>query len=391
MTAFKPFDEKGTPIDEQWMSWSEMVKEPYDRDRVDAYTRCRTILMNGIENNSILMSHAMDRMLDNNEVKEKLAAIRRADSQHQTTVNWLNPADQSIIETTIGFEQVAVDLTANLAKNEPDGYSKQVLDYALIEDFDHLYRYSSLMELLENQDAESIVQHKTDIMPGRPTAVEHRAPVDEMRKHMGRDADIKSILNNITIVSGEQQTMLFYKSHGFMYADDLARRLYAEIAEIEEQHVSQYEMVGYPGFSMLEKMALIQLNEAYNYYSCAQTEPDSRIREIWMRFMKDEITHFNMCNELLQKYENKSAMDLMKTDKIEPLVVFEPNKEYVKHIVETQVDLMPYNMEFVDKSKLPKDWATFAYRDKVNAGGAPSEEVIERARERRKALKPAAA
>lgn len=190
MTAFKPFDEKGTPIDEQWMSWSEMVKEPYDRDRVDAYTRCRTILMNGIENNSILMSHAMDRMLDNNEVKEKLAAIRRADSQHQTTVNWLNPADQSIIETTIGFEQVAVDLTANLAKNEPDGYSKQVLDYALIEDFDHLYRYSSLMELLENQDAESIVQHKTDIMPGRPTAVEHRAPVDEMRKHMGRDADM---------------------------------------------------------------------------------------------------------------------------------------------------------------------------------------------------------
>lgn len=390
MTRFRPFDEKGTPIDEQWMSWSEMVKEPYDKNRVDAYTRCRVILMNGIENNSIIESHCFDRMIDNDEVRERLAAIRRADSQHQTTVNWLHPADQSVIETTIGFEQVAVDLTANLAKNEPDGYFKQVLDYALIEDFDHLYRYNCLMQLLENKGAEGIVQRKTDIMPGRPTAVEHRAPVDETRKSMGKDAGIKSILNNITIVSGEQQTMLFYKSHGNSYADDLARRLYAEIAEIEEQHVSQYEMAGYPGFSPLEKMTLIQLNEAYNYYSCAQSEPDPRIREIWMRLMRDEITHFRMCDEMLQKHEKKSAMDLMRTDTIEPLIVFEPNKEYVRHIVETQADLMPYKKEFVDKSRLPDDWATFAYRDKVNAGGAPSEEVVERARERMRVPRPAA-
>jgi RNA-binding protein YlmH len=78
--------------------------------------------MNGIENNSVLTSHAFTRMTDNDEIKRKLAAIKHADSQHQLIVDWLNPPNQTILETTIGYEQVAVDLTANLAKNETNDY-----------------------------------------------------------------------------------------------------------------------------------------------------------------------------------------------------------------------------------------------------------------------------
>ncbi len=160
MAQFRPFDLDGTPIEQQWMSWNEIVKEPYDKDAVDAYTRTRVILMNGIENNSVLTSHAMDRMIENNEIKAQLAMIRRADSQHQEVINWLNPADQSIIETTIAYEQVAVDLTSNLAKNESNPYFRQALDFALLEDFDHLYRYGCLMEILEDKNPSTITQGK---------------------------------------------------------------------------------------------------------------------------------------------------------------------------------------------------------------------------------------
>ncbi len=241
MAQFKPFEMDGMPMEEQFMSWNEMVKDPYDKQSVDAYTRTRVILMNGIENNAVLTSHAMERMIEEPEIRRKLALIRRADSQQQQTVNWLNPADQSVLETTIGYEQVAVDLTANLAKNEPDPYVKSVLDFALIEDFDHLYRYGCLLEILEGNDPDSITQGKTEAKPGRPTSIEHRHPDDSMRKHYDKNsADIKTKMNYITIVSGEQQTELFYKSHGYMYPEDLARKLYAEIAEIEEQHVTQY-------------------------------------------------------------------------------------------------------------------------------------------------------
>jgi len=149
---------------------------------------------------------------------------------------------------------MAVDLTANLAKNEPNDYFRQVLDFALLEDFDHWYRYSMLMKMLEKKDAENIVQGKTEIKAGRPTSVEHRHPDDEMRLHFDKkDAQIKSWINYFTIVSGEQQTMFYYRSYGGMQQDELARKLYAEIAEIEEQHVSQYEAVGDPNATPLSR------------------------------------------------------------------------------------------------------------------------------------------
>lgn len=381
MAAFKPFAHTGKPIEDQFMSWNQMIKPSYNKDSVDAYTRTRVILMNGIETNAVITSHCMDRMLFNDEIKQALSMIRRADSQHQHTVDWMNPANQSILETTIGYEQVAVDLTANLAKNEEDLYFRQVLDFALLEDFDHLFRYACLLDIMESKDAGKIVQGKTDIKPGRPTEVEHRHPHDEMRKHFNKDtASAKTKMNYLTIVSGEQQTMNYYMTHGAQIADDMGRKLYAEIAEIEEQHVSQYEMVGDPNETPLEKMALVQLHEAYNYYSCALTEVDPRIKGIWEELLEHEITHVAIVNELLKKYENRDIVDILKTDVIEPLIVFEPNKDYVNHVLETQVDLQPSNMEFVKSENLPRDWESFGYRDKVNAGGVPSEDVVDRAR-----------
>jgi hypothetical protein len=51
-----------------------------------------------------------------------LAQVRRVEQHQQTLVNWLNPADQSPLETTIGFEQVAIEVTASVAESEPDTY-----------------------------------------------------------------------------------------------------------------------------------------------------------------------------------------------------------------------------------------------------------------------------
>ncbi|MDD4253499.1 MAG: hypothetical protein PHT74_10205, partial [Methanoculleus horonobensis] len=314
------------------------------------------------------------------EVKKAMALMRRIDSQQQETINWLNPADQSVVETTLGYEQVAVDLTANLAQNEPDPYVKQTLDFALLEDFDHLYRYSCLYDYIEGGDPDSIVQGKTEVKPGRPTSIEHRHPFDSMRKHYDKEtADIKTKMNYITITAGEQQTMLYYRAHGFMYPDEIARQLYAEIAEIEEQHVTQYGLLGDPNETMLEKMAMIELNEAYLYYSCAQTESDPRIKGIWEKFMKMEVTHFNECARLIKQYEGRDIQDLVKADVIEPLVVFEENKDYVNSVIDAQLDLAPNNMEYVRLRDLPDDWASFGYLRVMNAKGVPSEEVVSKA------------
>ncbi|HOG48276.1 MAG TPA: hypothetical protein PLB78_16735, partial [Anaerolineae bacterium] len=356
-------------------TWTEQTPAPYDKALVDPYTRCRVILMNGIENDSWFFLHHWYRHTGDEKLRAKIAELRRVETQQQTSVNWLNPADQTVIETTIAYEQVATDLTANLAKNEPDPYAKQVLDFALIEDFDHLYRYAHLMQLLEGKSAETIVKGQTDIAAGRPTPEEHRRPADMVRRHIdNKTADVKTKLNAQTITAAEQQTYLFYKSHGFMYGNDLARRLYAEIAEVEEEHVTQYESVADPKATWLEMAALKQVNEAYNYYSCWQTETDPRLAAIWEQFYRMELEHVQQVGQLLHEQEGKDIHTMFPAE-IAPLIVFESNKEYVRQIVNTQRNLQPLGTEFRSKEQLPADWGS--YRSIVNREGVPSQQIVE--------------
>src|SRR5918911_549468 len=157
--------DRGTPLERQRFTWRELVQPPYSKLDDDAFTRVRVILMNGIESEAVRFSHSCARM--NQDLQRALAQVRRVEQHQQTLVNWLNPADQSPLETTIGFEQVAVEVTASVAQSEPDPYLAQVFRFGLLEDFDHMYRYSALMDRLTGRDANNLVQSYTDIIPGR--------------------------------------------------------------------------------------------------------------------------------------------------------------------------------------------------------------------------------
>src|SRR5437764_7223089 len=109
--TFDPLAERGMPVDSQFRTWSELNGEPYNKLAVHPYTRTRVILMNGIEVESVIFSHQFARHTDNIELLQALALNRRIDQQQQKAVNGLNPGDQTPLETTIGYEQVAVDLT----------------------------------------------------------------------------------------------------------------------------------------------------------------------------------------------------------------------------------------------------------------------------------------
>ncbi len=81
-----------------------------------------------------------------------------------------------MLETTIAYEQVASDMTAWVARNEPDSYLRQAYEFGVLEDFDHLYRYSNLYEMIDHGKAVNIIDELNEVMPGRPTKVEHRHP-----------------------------------------------------------------------------------------------------------------------------------------------------------------------------------------------------------------------
>lgn len=373
-----PLENSGIPVEDQFRNWSELNVEPFDKLAVDPYTRTRVILMNGIEVESIIFSHQFARHTDNVEIKQALALSRRAEAHQQKVVNGLNPGDQTPLETTIGYEQVAVDLTAWLARHEPDPMLKMALDFALLEDFDHLYRYANLYELLDGKDATELTDSLTEITPGRPTVVEHRHPHDEIRGHFEtHTVDPLSRMHVMTIIAAEQQTMNFYMNHGTDWIEPIARGLYAEIALIEEQHVTHYESLLDPLDSWLKSLVFHEYNEVYMYWSMLQNEQDRRIRNIWELHLDMELGQLHAACDLLRKFEGIEPDELLPTSLPDTPVTFEPNTEYVREVLAATVDLRTDGMEYVDDADLPQDHRSRRYRERVNAGGVPSEEVIE--------------
>jgi len=366
--------ERGALPEQQLRAWDQVAGHPYDKRATPPYSKCRQILMNGIEMEAFFFKHALARHCDNPDLNLPLAWTRRIEDHQQATVNWLTPADQTVLETTINYEQLAVDLTANLAKHLTDQYAKQTFDYGLLEDFDHLFRYSHLLREFEHEEADALLGGNTEVKPGRPTVEEHRAPADDLRHHMFRQSqDPMDAVRVITLLAAEQQTRNFYASHGPQYPQDLVRRVYAEIKSIEEQHVTQYEALLDPTHTWLERWVLHEAVEAYCYWSCLETEPDPHLRSIWEQFLQFEIGHFHVAAGLLRRFEGKEPEQVIGSRPLEPPIVLEPNKEYVQHILDTQVDLRSVGMEYMMKDRLPQDWASFSYQRAVNAAGSPTE------------------
>ena len=366
------FENRGVPLERQTFTWRDMVQKPISKLDEDAYTRVRIILMNGIEMEALAFSHACARM-NKPALQLALAQVRRVEQHQATLVNWLIGADHSPLETTIAYEQVAIDVTAAVAMREPDPYLAQVYRFGLLEDFDHMYRYSALLDRLEGKDANNILQSYTDILPGRPTIDEHRAPGDDLRRPYNRKkAAPLSKMHALTIMAAEQQTHNYYMNIGPLFADPVARQLYAEIASIEEQHVTQYESIIDPEESWLEKWLLHEANEVFNYYGCMEQESNPRIKAIWERFCDYELGHLQVAMQMFKKIEKRDPEEVLPAE-LPERIPHASQREFVRETLANEVDLRADGAEFVPKEKESK--ASLEYRKAVNADGSPSETV----------------
>ena len=365
--------EKGVALDKQNFTWRDMVRVPTSKLDDDAMTRVRIILMNGIESEALRFQHACARV--NKDLQLALARVRRAEQHQQTLVNWLLPADLSPLETTIGFEQVAIEVTASVAQHEPDPYLAQVYRFGLLEDFDHMHRFSALMDRVVGGDANNILPSYTDILPGRPTSVEHRAPEDDLRECYDRHkAAPISKLNACTIMAGEHQTHDYYMTIGPMFADPIARQLYAEIASIEEQHVTQYESIIDPDETWLEKWLLHEAGEIYNYYSCVTYETNPRIKSIWERFLDYELGHLHFVLDVFRKTEKRDPAELLPETLPEP-IEYRSHRQFVREVLSQEVDLRARGTEFIGKDEEDADSPSQVYRSQINSAGSPSDTI----------------
>ncbi|MEV5559051.1 hypothetical protein AB0L44_35780 [Nonomuraea wenchangensis] len=334
--AFDPLQERGIPLDRQLRDWRELHRAPIDPDQADPYTRCRIITMNGIEMEAVLFSHHLARHCPDADLRRRLAQVRAVEAQQQKAVNWLLPGTSSVLETTIAYEQVAVDLTAWVARMEPDPYLRQAYEFGVLDEVDHLYRYANLYDLIEHREAEKIVGDVTEIMPGRPTHLQHRDPADDVREPYDRGrTEPLSRLHALTITATEQQTMNFYLNAGPLQMEPIARRLYQEIGMVEEEHVTHYESLTDPGQSWWERLLNHEYNECYLYYSFMETESDPMVKHIWELHLGMELEHLRLAAELFRRFDGRDP-DQVLAPALPPPVTFEPNKAYLRGLLAAQ-------------------------------------------------------
>lgn len=374
-----PFEEKSKKIDEYFMNWQKMYPKSYNKSKVSPFTKVRVILMNGTEYEATWFLHNFARHCDDVELKKVLAIVRRQEQQQQKRISNLKPINESILETAISYEQLAIELTAILAINEKDENNKKALDFALLEDFDHLYRFANLLKADKNIDSDKLVGKYTEIMPGRPTISEYRYPSDDIRLAMNaKTADSYSKLVAGIITTAEQQTMNYYMNVSSFYTNDLGRRLFAEIGMIEEQHVTQYESLKDPTCTWLEQWVMHEYTECYLYYSMMLDESDPYIKNVWAEHFEMEVAHLKLAAAMLKKYEKKNYTAVCPNPVFPKLLKFGENKKYIREILKS-VNLTSKGKDYVNVSDLPKDDVFFMYQDITNTPleSVASHEVIE--------------
>lgn len=368
MQNFNPFCEKPLPMEKIFMDWNQMYPCPYNKETANPYTKCRIVLMNGTEFEAQWFSRNFSRHCTDNDLRRELALVRRSEQQQQRRISCLKPKNESILEHTISYEQLAVDLTSVLAKQEPNCNVRNALNFALLEDFDHLYRYSNLLDYEYGICPKKLVGGYTEITPARPTISEHRAPTDSIYPYVCNDkSSILTKLNINIITAAEQQTMNYYMNVAPLYErSDLGRRLYQEIALIEEQHVSQYESLKDTTVTWLEDLLMHEYTECYLYYSCMQTECDTRIRCIWEECLVQEIAHLHKAKDLLWKYEGKDWQQVIPDGNFPQLLQLRPNIDYVRSIIETTTGNTQSLECIVPLCEMPSNAPFFCYQDIIN-------------------------
>ena len=185
-------------------------------------------------------------------------------------------------------------------------------------------------------------------------------------------ADPLTRMHALTIMAGEHQTHDDYMTVGPMFSNPTARQLYAEIASIEEQHVTQYESIIDPTETWMEKWLLHEANEVYNYFSCVESESDPRIKAIWERFLDYELGQLAFVRELFQRFDGRDAAEILPERLPEP-IEYRSHRAFVRDVLEHEVGLRAKGTAFVPLEDEGR--ASLGYRKQLNSEGSPSETV----------------
>jgi hypothetical protein len=101
---------------------------------------------------------------------------------------------------------------------------------------------------------------------------------------------------------------------------------------------------------------------------------------LWELHLAMEIEHLRIACEMLRDVDGIEAESFLPAGGMAEPLTFEPNKEYVRDVLRRTIEWTSWDAQFVPVTDLPPDHRYFDYQRKVNAGGVPTEQVIDERR-----------
>ena len=92
-----------------------------------------------------------------------------------------------------------------------------------------------------------------------------------------------------------------------------------------------------------------EYTECYLYHSFVAEESDPRIRELWEQHLEMEIGQLQVACDLMRRYDGKEPEEILPMELPEPMS-FQPNKDYVREVLASQIELTSDGLDFTTKA-----------------------------------------
>ncbi|MFD6250361.1 hypothetical protein ACFWGG_35245, partial [Streptomyces roseolus] len=136
------------------------------------------------------------------------------------------------------------------------------------------------------------------------------------------------------------------RSAGGRGSTPIARQLYQEIGLIEEEHVTHYESLVDPGETWWEQLVNHEYNECYLYYSFMEQESHPKVKALWELHLNMELEHLRIACDLMRRHDGRDPEEIL-APQLPNVLAFEPNKDYLRELLATQIDLTTLGAGYV--------------------------------------------
>ena len=327
----------------------------------EAYEEQLTLrLLSAVLEESIRVSIEAQLQTEEMERRRGLSLLGRVQAQQLAAAGAFLPAEASDAAECLFCAAVQLETASALAQGMADHPVRRALHFMLPEYLDMLYRLANLLRLRGEENAQTLLGHHLEIMPGRPLAACHRHPWDDLAPICREPREEMARITLLAAVSAMQRGCM----RAAVRAEGVSRGVFLELSMISQQHQTLLISLT-PAWPPLTRLNSLLAAACSLLSALADTEGHEDLRA----FALAERVHVQRQWALIRKWILLSdAPD--EAPPIQPFV-WRPSKGYVRDTLQ-EIGQTLCRGQPIPSARLPRDADSVRYRRRA----CPDEETL---------------